>query len=266
MPLELIQCNVCGGELVFDMSASIYRCKCCRALYERKKQDTIYLIDMCSTSGLKQGIKSETANSLPVNFDNAPRTAKETVHYKGKYEPLYQYLKKQNNKCVQLSFSEIESILGFQLPKSASTYTEWWNPSGHSYCQSWVAAGYTVSNSREIINTKVVVFEKSIKSKTKNSLPVNFDNAPRTAKETVHYKGKYEPLYQYLKKQNNKCVQLSFSEIESILGFQLPKSASTYTEWWNPSGHSHCQSWVAAGYTVSNSKEVINTRVVIFEK
>jgi len=67
-----------------------------------------------------------------------------------KYEPLRQFL-----DCTQatvgektLSFSEIERILGFKLPKSAHEHRAWWsNPSSstdHPYAQSWLAAGWMV--------------------------------------------------------------------------------------------------------------------------
>jgi hypothetical protein len=67
-----------------------------------------------------------------------------------KYELLRQFL-----DCIQsnvgektLSFSEIEGILGFKLPKSAFAYREWWsNPSSsahHPYARSWLAAGWMV--------------------------------------------------------------------------------------------------------------------------
>lgn len=67
---------------------------------------------------------------------------------------------------------------------------------------------------------------------------------------------KYEPLRQFL-----DCTQapvgekiLSFSEIERILGFKLPKSAHEHRPWWsNPSSsidHPHAQSWFAAGWLV----------------
>ena len=42
-----------------------------------------------------------------------------------KYDPLRDYLKKQNQRELVLSFEEIEDILGFALPRSAHR-AEWW--------------------------------------------------------------------------------------------------------------------------------------------
>ena len=42
-----------------------------------------------------------------------------------KYEPLTHYLEQQSGN-VTMTYSEIEKILGQQLPPSASEYQEWW--------------------------------------------------------------------------------------------------------------------------------------------
>tara|TARA_B110000014_G_C19878273_1_gene454592 strand:+ start:478 stop:618 length:141 start_codon:yes stop_codon:yes gene_type:complete len=42
-----------------------------------------------------------------------------------KYEPLTHYLEQQSGS-VTMTYSEIEKILGQQLPPSASEYQEWW--------------------------------------------------------------------------------------------------------------------------------------------
>ena len=79
----------------------------------------------------------------------------------GKYEPLYRYLCTQSSDTVTLSFSELEKILGFALPKSAGTYTMWWNPGGsHTQCQSWVQAGYKAVNVQQGILNKQMTFMK----------------------------------------------------------------------------------------------------------
>lgn len=79
--------------------------------------------------------------------------------------------------------------------------------------------------------------------------------------------GKYEPLYRYLCSQSNGTVTLSFTELEKILGFALPKSANTYTMWWSPGGsHTHCQAWVQAGYRAVNVQQGIQNRQMTFVK
>lgn len=43
-----------------------------------------------------------------------------------KYDPLYKYLSVQTQTTVKMKMSEIETVLGFDLPLSARTSTSWW--------------------------------------------------------------------------------------------------------------------------------------------
>ncbi len=67
-----------------------------------------------------------------------------------KYDPLRDMLLKipPNVSEKTLTFSEIERILGFRLPRSAYDHRPWWaNPSSandHPYAQSWLSAGWKV--------------------------------------------------------------------------------------------------------------------------
>lgn len=79
--------------------------------------------------------------------------------------------------------------------------------------------------------------------------------------------GKYAPLYQYLKEHDKPRITLSFTEIEAILGFSLPHSAYTYPTWWNPGGmHTHCRSWVQAGYKAADISSGTRRKRMTFEK
>jgi hypothetical protein len=61
---------------------------------------------------------------------------------------------------------------------------------------------------------------------------------------------KYEPLPQFLGSIHSSIKRLSFTEIERILGFKLPKSAYEHEAWWsnNATGHSHARAWLDAGW------------------
>ena len=79
-----------------------------------------------------------------------------------KYDPLYSYLSIQKSPHVTMTFSEIEMVLGCELPPSARKYAAWWanaNPGTgqHPYSQAWLLAGM-----RATVNLMVerVVFEK----------------------------------------------------------------------------------------------------------
>lgn len=65
----------------------------------------------------------------------------------GKYFPLYEYLSKQQERHVVLTFEEIEGILQAKLPKSAYKYQAWWgNTRSGTYVQAaaWLEAGFRV--------------------------------------------------------------------------------------------------------------------------
>ena len=75
-----------------------------------------------------------------------------------KYEPLTHYLEKQPGN-VKLTYSEIEKILGEELPPSASEFEEWWanDDDTHTQSKSWKKADYRVS----IVDLgKSVIFSK----------------------------------------------------------------------------------------------------------
>lgn len=67
----------------------------------------------------------------------------------GKYDPLRDYLKRQKAEELELSFEEIERVLGAMLPNGASR-AQWWTvepgeenpPVQHD---SWREAGFQAS-------------------------------------------------------------------------------------------------------------------------
>ena len=64
-----------------------------------------------------------------------------------KYEPLADYLAQLpvSRHELTLRFAEIEEIIGAKLPKSASTYREWWANQGYgSQAPYWQGAGFVV--------------------------------------------------------------------------------------------------------------------------
>lgn len=61
---------------------------------------------------------------------------------------------------------------------------------------------------------------------------------------------KYEPLGEYLKKQDKERVPMTFAEIERVTGVKLPASAMKYRPWWSNNAQSHVMTkvWLAAGF------------------
>ncbi len=76
---------------------------------------------------------------------------------------------------------------------------------------------------------------------------------------------KYESLTTYLNLCNKESIKLKYSEIEEILGFELPASARNHKECWhnNDKTHSHSKSWGEARYKATN---VVLGESVVFER
>ena len=78
-----------------------------------------------------------------------------------KYRGLAEYLLSSNETRITLTYSQIEEILGFQLPATARKFKQsyWANTETHSYSSSWLAVGY---KTRVDSNTYTVTFIKSL--------------------------------------------------------------------------------------------------------
>lgn len=65
-----------------------------------------------------------------------------------KYEPLFEYLCRSNQREVTLSFSEIEVLMAETLPESARIKRAWWSnrSKGALQASAWMEAGYLVYN------------------------------------------------------------------------------------------------------------------------
>jgi hypothetical protein len=78
-------------------------------------------------------------------------------------------------------------------------------------------------------------------------------------------KSKYKPLHTYLSEKTTQRVKLSMEELENILGFTLPKSATDHMNalFWSNDPHPdkdapgkyhhyHTLMWLSSGYMVSS--------------
>lgn len=61
---------------------------------------------------------------------------------------------------------------------------------------------------------------------------------------------KYEAFTTYLNSSGQEKIHLSFSQVETILGFKLGRSPRNHRAWWANGGHSHANAWMDAGYKV----------------
>ena len=78
-----------------------------------------------------------------------------------KYAPLADYLRGSGQDSVVMTFSDIERIIGAELPQSAFTHRAWWsnNPTNNVMTHAWLEAGYTTANVDMAAHT--LVFRKS---------------------------------------------------------------------------------------------------------
>lgn len=63
-----------------------------------------------------------------------------------KYTPLYDYLRRKPHAEIEMSFTQIERVVGSMLPKRASR-SQWWAnersaETRHVQCSAWLDAGY----------------------------------------------------------------------------------------------------------------------------
>ena len=65
-------------------------------------------------------------------------------------------------------------------------------------------------------------------------------------------RSKYAPLYRYLASLQVRELPTTFVQLESILGFKLPKSARRWPAWWaNDHSHVHARAWLGAEWETS---------------
>ena len=91
-----------------------------------------------------------------------------------KYEPIRKFLEGSSSEGIDVSFGQIEGILGFELPNSAYRHQAWWANEmhgSHSHSRSWQEAGWETCQ----VNTerRTVRFERRGKSKPSLRKPKN---------------------------------------------------------------------------------------------
>jgi hypothetical protein len=77
-----------------------------------------------------------------------------------KYDPLTRHLADRRQPVVEMTFPEVEAVLGFPLPPSARKDRGWWsnNPRNNVMTRAWLAAGY---RSREVdLAAERLLFER----------------------------------------------------------------------------------------------------------
>ena len=101
---------------------------------------------------------------MAINRDYTPPNRE----FGGKYRKLRLYLEAHPRREWRTSFSNIESILGFDLPASARVYSVWWsnekNEGRHSQAVAWSAAGWETAEVDMVAET--LLFRPKNQSRT----------------------------------------------------------------------------------------------------
>lgn len=159
-----------------------------------------------------------------------------------KYTPLTEYLLNQSGDYneIAMTFSEIETLLGAELPKTAKTDRPWWaNTYSNNQGARWLKADWKVL-SVDLKNEKIV-FRRHPSDKRKE-------------RERVEIPG-YAKLKNFFKSLPSKQAQiaLTFSDMTKIIGRKLPKTAFHDRPWWaNTRVNTQGNSWLSAGWHVEN--------------
>jgi hypothetical protein len=76
--------------------------------------------------------------------------------------------------------------------------------------------------------------------------------ARRYVAPKLTFKGKYMPLTLYLSRKAKwtRWVKLEFSQIEGMIGKDLPVSAHKNPEWWTSSTSVHAKAWQNIGWSI----------------
>jgi len=90
--------------------------------------------------------EKETVSISPKEY---PFTPKDTKRKRGKYSLIGEWLKERGDfqGNIELSFDDIEEIIGDELPPSAREHRAWWGNHYHNaQAKSWLDAGWLVDN------------------------------------------------------------------------------------------------------------------------
>ena len=105
---------------------------------------------------LENNVQTQSASVIPTNRPAFPLDCTNS-----KYKALSEFLYEKWEKRIVLTYSQLETLLGFPLPASAHTLPQsyWANTEYHSYAKSWLRLGY---KARVDAENKKVIFERNL--------------------------------------------------------------------------------------------------------
>ena len=80
-----------------------------------------------------------------------------------KYDPLYDFLNRQDAQRIVFTFEEVARLIGDKLADKAESLPQWWenetSTKGHSQSRAWMKAGY---HAEADLKKEIVSFTKVI--------------------------------------------------------------------------------------------------------
>lgn len=152
------QCNLCKRTLP---PSQLTRCPRCKQLFCKS----------CITEDLREG-------EYLICLNCARRYVTPKPAFKSKYTPLTLYLSRKAKwtRWVKLQFSQIEGIIGKDLPTSAHQKSEWWTKKNSVHSKTWLNIGWDIkevnTNQKTVIFTrpKMLTSKKNHKPKKTSSI------------------------------------------------------------------------------------------------
>jgi len=210
---------------------------------------------------LKADLAGKTASF--VRFDTAPSPEHQAVPKEpkaatrltrsGKYAPLTQLLLDQPADSLELpmAFADIERVLGTPLPPCVRRNFKWWsNTRQLRQGQSWLSAGWAVRR-LDLANERIVFVREGEPDPEEPRLETRRE--PSIHRTTGRH-SKYQALGDYFRSlpHDQAEVTLAFSDVEEIMGTDLPPSAYKERTWWaNTRATSQASQWLDEGWELA---------------
>ena len=154
---------------------------------------------------IKQGSTEKVTAIKPADKTLIPQLKNSS----DKYAPIQAWLEKQKangEEHIEISFHNLETILGEPLPNSAYTQRAWWANGGHMQAFAWINAGWLIKSVD--LTAKNVSFYRSIEQHTS-------DNA---------YQSFFGDLLQSLKEKRPNVTQASKTLPQNWFSFSSGRS------------------------------------------
>jgi hypothetical protein len=155
-----------------------------------------------------------------MQYASFRRQAMPQTHH---FQPLIDRLTAADGEPLILSLTEIATLIGCPLPRSARTNPRFWRLSGYAIPRALIAEGWRATLHPQ---EYVVTFTRTGNERRPNGL---------------------DPLRVYLATREGETVLLSLEQVEAILGGYLVRTARLDPAWWD-GRERHARTWEALGW------------------